>query len=91
MPPLNGNEPRREIRADPLLQNNLFLVLTISGDERDISEAYKKNLADFILKTKAGDLFADPMVTLDNFRRVVELPESHIREVADGSSQNPAH
>lgn len=91
MPRKNGIELLREIRADPLLHNILFIVLTTSDDERDISEAYAKNVAGYILKSNAGDLFTDLMATLDNYWRIVELPEIHIRKVADGSSQYPAH
>ncbi|UWQ81243.1 response regulator [Leisingera sp. S132] len=91
MPRKNGIELLREIRADPLLHNILFLVLTTSDDERDISEAYAKNVAGYILKSRAGDMFADLMAALDNYWRIVELPEIHIRKVADDSSQYPAH
>ncbi len=91
MPRKNGIELLREIRADPLLHNILFLVLTTSDDERDISEAYANNVAGYIRKSKAGDMFADLMATLDSYWRIVEIPEIHTGKVADGSSQDSAH
>ncbi|KIC17118.1 MULTISPECIES: response regulator [unclassified Leisingera] len=91
MPRKNGIELLREIRADPVLHNILFIVLTTSDDDRDISEAYANNVAGYILKSKAGDMFTDLMATLDNYWRIVELPEIHIRKVTDGGAQHPAH
>ncbi|MBY6059074.1 response regulator [Leisingera daeponensis] len=91
MPRKNGIELLREIRADPVLHDILFIVLTTSDDERDISEAYANNVAGYILKSKAGGMFANLMATLDNYWRIVELPEIHIKKVTDGSSQHPAH
>ncbi|MFY0312492.1 response regulator [Leisingera sp. D0M16] len=91
MPRKNGIELLEEIRADPVLRKVLFIVLTTSDDEKDISAAYANNVAGYILKSNAGDMFVDLMATLDNYWRVVELPEIHIRKVPDDGSQHPDH
>lgn len=91
MPRKNGIELLEEIRADPELRKILFIVLTTSDDARDISAAYANNVAGYILKSKAGDMFADLMATLGNYWRIVELPDIHIRKASDGGSQHPDH
>ncbi|MBY6067905.1 response regulator [Leisingera aquaemixtae] len=89
MPRKNGIELLREIRADPVLHDILFIVLTTSDDQRDISDAYANNVAGYILKSKAGEMFSDLMTTLDSYWRIVELPEIHIKKVSDDGSQHP--
>lgn len=91
MPRKNGLELLEEIRADPVLRKILFIVLTTSEDERDISAAYANNVAGYILKSNAGDMFVDLMATLDHYWRIVELPEIHITKVSDDGSQYPDH
>ncbi|NSY37757.1 response regulator [Leisingera sp. ANG59] len=91
MPHWNGIEPLREVRADPLLHKTLSIVLTTSDDKRDIFEAYTKNVAGYLLKSKAGGMFAGLMATVGNFWRIDVLPEDRTRKVADDSSEYPAH
>lgn len=91
MPRKSGIELLEEIRADPVLRKILFIVLTTSEDQRDISAAYANNVAGYILKSNAGDMFVDLMATLDHYWRIVELPEIHIRKVSDDGSQHPDH
>jgi len=91
MPRKSGIELLEEIRADPVLHKVLFIVLTTSDDERDIAAAYANNVAGYILKSKAGDMFVDLMATLDSYWRIVELPEIHIRKVSDDGAQHSDH
>lgn len=86
MPRMNGIELLEAIRADPVLHGALFIVLTTSDDERDIMAAYANNVAGYILKAKAGDMFLDLMATLDRYWRVVELPKIHVRKVHNDAS-----
>ena len=74
MPKMSGIELLEEIRKDPLLKQTLFFVLTTSDDERDISAAYFNNVAGYILKSRAGDMFIELMSVMDSFWRFVELP-----------------
>ncbi|MBQ4823597.1 response regulator [Leisingera sp. HS039] len=91
MPRKNGIELLKEIRADPVLHKVLFIVLTTSADERDISAAYANNVAGYILKSNAGGMFVDLMATLDNYWRIVELPDIHVRNVSDDGPQHSGH
>ena len=61
-----------EVRS---LRKTLIFMLTTSDDERDIEMAYLNNVAGYIVKARAGHMFLDLMTTLDNYWRVVEIPE----------------
>ncbi|MDE4191804.1 response regulator [Phaeobacter gallaeciensis] len=75
MPRMNGLELLGKIREDPQLRKTLIFMLTTSDDERDIEMAYLNNVAGYIVKARAGHMFLDLMTTLDNYWRVVEIPE----------------
>src|SRR5262245_48351825 len=49
MPKMNGIEFLRELRADPNLQSTSVVVLTTSNEDRDRIEAYKLNVAGYLL------------------------------------------
>ncbi|WP_437842407.1 response regulator [Sorangium sp. So ce1153] len=49
MPRMSGMELLRQVRADPALKSMLVLVLTSSTDERDKDEAYRLNVAGYLL------------------------------------------
>ncbi|KUP91906.1 response regulator [Tritonibacter horizontis] len=84
MPKMSGIELLEEIRQDPLLKQTLFFVLTTSDDERDISAAYFNNVAGYILKSRAGDMFIELMSVMNSFWRFVELPIIDVRSPQDG-------
>ena len=84
MPKMSGIELLEEIRQDPLLKQTLFFVLTTSDDERDISAAYFNNVAGYILKSRAGDMFLELMSVMNSFWRLVELPIIDVRSPQDG-------
>ncbi|WP_254656674.1 two-component system response regulator [Leisingera sp. JC1] len=91
MPPKKGNELRSEFRANPFLHNNLFLMLAPSDDERDISEAYEKmSLASF-RSLRLAICLLNLRLRSTIFGALPNHQKTHVREVADGSSQNPAH
>ncbi len=72
------------LRDDPTLHKTLFFVLTTSDDERDITAAYSNNVAGYILKSQAGDMFIELMTVMNNFWRIVELPIIDVRGGAHG-------
>lgn len=74
MPRMSGIEFLEALRKDPDLRRTLFFVLTTSDDERDISAAYFNNVAGYILKSRAGDMFIELMSVMDSYWRFVELP-----------------
>lgn len=74
MPKMGGIEFLRELRADPKLSPTTVIVLTTSDEERDKVEAYKLNVAGYILKPVTLAAFIEIMATLNKYWTVSELP-----------------
>jgi CheY-like chemotaxis protein len=74
MPKMNGIEFLRALRADPSLQATSVVVLTTSNEERDKVEAYKLNVAGYLLKPVTFPSFVDLMATLNKYWTLVEMP-----------------
>ena len=74
MPRMSGIEVLREIRADPALQALTVVVLTTSNEDRDRVDAYRLNVAGYLLKPVTFHAFADVMVTLNKYWTLMELP-----------------
>lgn len=74
MPRMNGIEFLRELRADRHLQATSVVVLTTSNEERDKVEAYKLNVAGYLLKPVTFIGFVELMATLDRYWTLVEMP-----------------
>ena len=74
MPRMNGIEMLRELRADDQLCSTCVVVLTTSNEERDKVEAYKLNVAGYLLKPVTFTNFVDVMATLNKYWTLVEMP-----------------
>ncbi len=74
MPRMNGIEFLRALRADPELQATSVVVLTTSNEERDKVEAYRLNVAGYLLKPVTFTDFVDVMATLNKYWTLVEMP-----------------
>ena len=74
MPKMGGIEFLRELRKDPELSATTVIVLTTSDEERDKVEAYKLNVAGYILKPVTLQAFVEIMATLNKYWTVSELP-----------------
>ena len=74
MPKMGGIEFLKELRADPELKATTVVVLTTSDEERDKVEAYKLNVAGYILKPVTLAAFVEIMATLNKYWTVSELP-----------------
>lgn len=74
MPRMNGIEFLRELRADPALATSSVVVFTTSNEDRDKIEAYKLNVAGYLLKPVTFTSFVDLMVALNKYWTLVELP-----------------
>ncbi len=74
MPKMNGIEFLRELRADPELMTTSVVVLTTSNEERDKIEAYKLNVAGYLVKPVTFPSFVDLMATLNKYWTLVEMP-----------------
>ena len=74
MPKMGGIEFLRELRNDPELRLITVIVLTTSDEERDKVDAYKLNVAGYILKPVTLPAFVEIMATLNKYWTVSELP-----------------
>ncbi|MBA3890334.1 MAG: response regulator [Gemmatimonadaceae bacterium] len=74
MPKMNGIEFLRALRDDPELQATPVVVLTTSNDERDRIEAFRLNVAGYILKPVTFTNFCEVMAALNKYWALVELP-----------------
>ena len=74
MPRMNGIEFLRALRADPELQATSVVVLTTSNEERDKVEAYRLNVAGYLLKPVTFTSFVDVMAALNKYWTLVEMP-----------------
>lgn len=74
MPRMNGVDCMKEIRADKNLKRTVIFALSTSNDEKDKLKAYDCNVAGYIVKSGIGDEFEKAMKMLDQYLKVVELP-----------------
>jgi CheY-like chemotaxis protein len=74
MPRMNGIEFLRAVRADASLQSLPVVVLTTSNDERDKVDAFKLNVAGYLLKPVTFGDFVDLMAALNKYWMLVEMP-----------------
>jgi CheY-like chemotaxis protein len=74
MPKMNGIEFLRELRADPALQQASVVMMTTSNEERDRIEAFKLNVAGYILKPVTFQQFAEVMSTINKYWALMEMP-----------------
>jgi DNA-binding NarL/FixJ family response regulator len=71
---MTGLEFLAALRADEELKVTVVFVLTTSKNDEDRIEAYRHNVAGFMLKDEAGREFVKAMEMLECYWRVVELP-----------------
>jgi len=81
MPKMNGLEFLEELRRDEDHKDHIVFVLTTSDDDRDKVAAYEKQVAGYIVKSKAGDDFVDLMGLLACYWRYVEFPPTRLPAV----------
>lgn len=74
MPKMNGIEFLKELRKDPHLHHISVFVMTTSGKDNDILEAYNLNVAGYILKPLSMDKFMGAVAVLSNYWQLCEYP-----------------
>ena len=74
MPKMNGIEFLRVLRADEQLQSIPVIVLTTSNEDKDKVEAYKLNVAGYILKPVTFSNFVETVATMNKYWSLVEIP-----------------
>ncbi len=75
MPRMDGHEFLEEIRSDDQLRNVVVFVLTTSDNENDISTAYDKNVAGYILKERSEESLLEKINMIESFSSLVILPK----------------
>jgi CheY-like chemotaxis protein len=73
MPKMNGIEFLRELRKDPALAPTTVVVLTTSNEDRDRVEAYRLNVAGYLLKPVTFQTFAEVMSALNKYWTLQEM------------------
>lgn len=79
MPRMNGLEFLDALRNDPDLAHVVVFVLTTSDDDRDKVEAYRRNVAGYVLKTTVGSDFLSLVAMLERFVVTVRFPRERAR------------
>lgn len=74
MPKMNGIEFLQALRQVPELSHTPVVVLTTSNEDRDRMEAYKLNVAGYILKPVTFSSFAEVMAALNKYWTLCEMP-----------------
>lgn len=72
MPKMNGLEFLKELRADPQLRHISVFMMTTSNDDSDRTEAYRYNVAGYIVKPVDIQQFESTFQTLGGFWRINE-------------------
>ncbi|MBL0097783.1 MAG: response regulator [Bacteroidetes bacterium] len=76
MPKMNGLEFLRELRNDPELKSTTVFVMTTSNDDQDKVEAYRLNVAGYILKPLSFEKFVNAVSILNSYWQLCEQPEN---------------
>ena len=74
MPKMNGLEFLKKLRSDEELRKITVFILTTSNDDSDRKEAYKYNVAGYILKPVDLAHYLSTFSTLYNFWQISEAP-----------------
>ena len=76
MPRMGGLEFLSEVRRDPQLQDAIIFVMTTSDAPTDITAAYAKNIAGYILKDNAFETLRHALSLLNSYSGTVTFPLS---------------
>lgn len=74
MPRMNGLEFLSALRRDPNLRHSVVFVLTTSDREEDITAAYGRQIAGYLLKSKVSEDFLEFIKLLNLYRVMIEMP-----------------
>jgi CheY-like chemotaxis protein len=74
MPRMNGIEFLRKLRESDEYRDSIVFVLTTSNDEQDKIDAYRLNVAGYMLKSDMGTSFTRAIGLIENYWKVVEFP-----------------
>lgn len=74
MPRMGGLEMLEHLREDDTISDAVVFVLTTSRNDEEITRAYKKNIAGYIVKSSLSQDFNKLLSFLNTYWVLVELP-----------------
>jgi CheY-like chemotaxis protein len=74
MPKMSGIEFLKELRSDEQLRSISVFIMTTSNDDHDKFEAYKMNVAGYIVKPVSFEKFVQAVSVLSNYWKLCEQP-----------------
>jgi len=74
MPRMNGIEFLEVVKADNDLKRIPVVVLTTSGNERDVNESFEHSVAGYIVKPADYEKFVEAMRTINLYWTLSESP-----------------
>jgi CheY-like chemotaxis protein len=74
MPKMGGIEFLTALRQDEDLKSITVFVMTTSNEDRDKVEAYKLNVAGYIVKPLSMESFISAVSILNNYWQLIEFP-----------------
>ena len=83
MPRMGGLEFLEELRGDKALNDSVVFVMTTSDAPADITRAYARNIAGYIVKDNAYETLKSSLALLNDYARVVRLPDENARQTSE--------
>lgn len=77
MPKMGGIEFLKELRSDEKLKDISVFVMTTSNEDNDKVEAFRLNVAGYILKPLSMESFINAVSTLHNYWMLCEYPNTN--------------
>jgi CheY-like chemotaxis protein len=74
MPKMSGIEFLKELRSDEQLRSISVFIMTTSNDDHDKFEAYKMNVAGYIVKPVSFEKFVQAVSVLSSYWKLCEQP-----------------
>lgn len=74
MPKMGGIEFLHALRENESLKATSVIILTTSDEDKDKVEAYRFNVAGYILKPVTFDKFVDTIAVIDEYWQLSQLP-----------------
>lgn len=74
MPRMDGLEFLRTIRADPVLNSLVVVMLSTSDKMEDKTEALSLNVAGYLLKSMSFPKFVDQLTVIDRYWSMMQVP-----------------
>ncbi len=78
MPQMNGLELLMAIKADDALKHTIVIVLSGSGDERDVDESFRLGAAGYMVKPLDHKMLIEMISTIHAYWTLSELPHESI-------------